>query len=164
MKNIFMSIFLLLITGCSEPEKQGVELIHEEKLIVHVMDIGTVTLEGEAARIIIEVLRHDEILHHPDLWASGRFYKEILIEYDDREYPDIREERLDPSDVSEEMIDSTYFYSIAFSISRDKMNYYKKYLETDDLHYLREHVNIYDRNQLSFRIYGDRKRFGGLQQ
>jgi hypothetical protein len=159
-----MCIFLLLIMGCSESEKQGVELINEEKLIVHVMDIGTVTLEEEAARIIIEALQHDEILHHPDLWASGRFYKEILIEYDDREYPDIHEERLDPSDVSEAMIDSTHFYSISFSISPEKMNYYKKYLETGDLHYLREHVNIYDPKQLSYRIYGDRKHFGGLQQ
>ncbi len=163
MKNVFISI-LLLMMGCSESEKQGVELIHEEKMKVHVMDIGTVTLEEEAARIIIEALQYQGILDHPDLWARGRFYKETLIEYDDKEYYDIQEERLDPSEVSEEMIDSTYFYSIAFSISRDKMNYYKKYLETGDLHYLREHVNIYDPKQLSFRVYGDRKRFEGLEQ
>ncbi len=152
-----------MIFACShQTNKQVVELISEDKIKVHTVNLGTIVLEDEAAKKVVYFLEWGEIIDHPDLWSTGRFFKEALVEYD--EYTAIYEEQVNPAELSEEEIDSTYFYSIDFSVSRDKKKYYMKYHETEDNKYLEKYLDIYDRKYMSMRIYGNRKQFKGIEQ
>jgi hypothetical protein len=162
MNKLFWMILALILVSCSNQEKHGVEVVRENKVKVHTIDLGTIVLEDEAAKKVIEFLEWNEIIDHPDLWVSSRFFKETWEEFD--EYTAIHEERINPAKLSETEIDSSYFYSVSFSVSRDKMKYYRKYLVTEDKKYLREYLNIYDPKFMGLRIYGDRKRFKGIEQ
>lgn len=129
---------------------------------VHTVDLGTIVLEDEAAKKVIDFLEWGEIADHPDLWVRARFFKESWEEFDT--YTAIYAEGMDPADLSDEEIDSTYFYSLSFSVSRNQMEYYKKYLETGDRKYLGKYLDVYDPKYMGMRIYGNRKQFKGIEQ
>jgi len=161
-KLLKFTLVVWLIMGCDGPQEepgQGIEILDDERVLVYIMNLGPFIFENEAAMMILSRLDEKGILHDPDLWVRGSFMKET---WDDPYI--IHKEIMHPDEVDDADMDSTYVYSLSFSVSREMMKYYRLFLETDDKEYLGKVVHTFDPKEIGMALYGNRREFKSITQ